>query len=100
MLQLINNLPPNVAGLHAFADVTEAEYELALIVLLDDLLKTHKKINFILVLETSIKNFAHGKWCGNVKIGLKYFFRWNRLAIVSDQKDVSGFSDFYEKKII
>ena len=31
MLQLINDLPPHVAGIHAFADVTETEYEEALI---------------------------------------------------------------------
>lgn len=96
MIQLIKDLPLHVAGLHAFADVTEAEYECALILLLDELLKKHKKINFILVLETNIKNFAHGKWCGNVKVGLRYFFKWNKLAIVTDQKDVYGFSDVFK----
>jgi hypothetical protein len=95
MLQLINDLPPQVAGIHAFADVTETEYANALTLLLDDLLKKSRKINFILVLETDIKNFAPGMWCGNVKIGLKYFFRWNKVAMVSDQKDLQGFSDLF-----
>jgi hypothetical protein len=95
MLQLINDLPPHIAGIHAFADVTETEYANALIPLLDDLLKKSRKINFILVLETDIKDFAPGMWCGNVKIGLKYFFRWNKVAMVSDQKDLQGFSDLF-----
>jgi hypothetical protein len=95
MLRLINDLPPQVAGIHAFADVTETEYANALIPLLDDLLKKSRKINFILVLETDIKNFAPGMWCGNVKIGFKYFFRWNKVAMVSDQKDIQGFSDLF-----
>ena len=58
-------------------------------------LATNRKINFILVLETDIKNFASGAWCGHVKIGLKYFFQWGRVAIVSDQKGVLGYSDLF-----
>lgn len=95
MLQLINDLPPNVAGIHAFADVTKTEYENALIPLLNGLLKKNRTINFILVLETDIKDFEAGAWCGNVKIGLKYFFKWNKVAVVSDQKGVHGFSDLF-----
>ena len=95
MLQLINDLPPHVAGIHAFADVDKTEYESALLPLLAGLLKNNRKINFILVLETDIKNFAPGKWCGNVKIGMKYFFKWKKVAVVSDQKGVQGFSDLF-----
>ena len=96
MLQLINDFPPHVAGVHAFAEVTETEYENALIPLLDDLLKKNRTINFILVLETDIKDFEPGMWCGNVKIGLKYFFKWNKVAVVTDQKSVPGYSDLFK----
>ena len=97
MIKIINDLPPHVAGLHAFGEVTREEYEKALLPLLSNLRKTTGgRINLILVLESNIKNFASGKWCGNVKIGLKYFFKWNRLVIVSDEKDMSGFSDFFK----
>jgi hypothetical protein len=96
MLQLINDLPPHVVGIHAFADVTKVEYENALIPLLDAFLKKSMKINFILVLETDIKNFEPGMWCGNVKIGLRYFFKWGKLAVVTDQKGVCGYSDLFK----
>jgi hypothetical protein len=96
MLQTINDLPPHVAGTHAFADVTEKEYESVLTPMLAGQLETNKKINFILVLETDIKNFASGAWCGNIKIGLKYFFKWKRVAIVTDQKGVLGYSDLFK----
>ena len=96
MLKLINDLPPNVMGIHAFADVTDAEYEAMLIPLLENEVKIYKKINFILVLETDIKNFASGAWCGSVKIGLKYFLRWKKVAIVTDQKGVLGYSDLFK----
>lgn len=96
MLQPIYDLPPYVAGLHAFAEVTEKEYENALSGIIDELLKKNNKINFVLVLETDIKNFVGGAWGGNIKIGFKYFFKWSRVAIVTDQKGVMGYSDLFK----
>ncbi len=46
MLQLINNLPPHVVGVHAFAVVTEAEYTNTLIPLFDKSLKKSKRDQF------------------------------------------------------
>ena len=96
MLELINNLPLHVAGIHAFADVTRKEYEAFLKQLLRSFLKKNKKINFVLVLETDIEDFEPGMWCGNAKIGLQYFFKWNKVAIVTDQKSVPGYSDLFK----
>jgi hypothetical protein len=96
MLQPIKNLPPHVTGLHAFADVTEADYEASLVPQLESLLLRCGKLNFILVLETDINGFASGAWCGNVKIGMKYFFKWGKVAIVTDQKGVLGYSDLFK----
>jgi hypothetical protein len=96
MLKIINDLPPPVIGIHAFQEVTDAEYEDMLVPLLKEQVKRHKRINFVLVLETDIKNFASGAWCGSVKIGLKYFFKWKKVAIVTDQKGIGGYSDLFK----
>ncbi len=96
MLRLITELPPHVAGIHAHHEVTEQEYIETLTSLLDDQLKRTKRINFILVLETDIKNFTSGMWCGNVALGLKHFFKWNKVAIVSDQRFLRGYSDLFK----
>jgi len=96
MLQPIPDLPLHVAGLHAFGEVSETDYEEALIPIMDGLLTGNKKINFVLILETNIKNFVSGAWCGNVKIGFKYFFDWGRVALVTDQKGILGYSDLFK----
>jgi hypothetical protein len=96
MLQLINNLASHVIGLHAFAKVTEMEYKDALITLIENQLINNHHVNFVLVLETDIANFASGIWCGNMQIGLKYFFKWNKVAIVTDQTKVLGYSDLFK----
>jgi len=96
MLESINNLPPHVAGLHAFGNVSEADYEAAVIALIEKVLKRNSKVHFVLVLETEIKNFVSGVWCGNVKIGFKYFFKWGHVALVTDQKGILGYSDLFK----
>ncbi len=96
MLRLIENLPLHVTGIHAYHNVSEEEYIELLTELIDSQLKRTKRINFLLVLETDIINFASGAWCGNVKIGLKHFFRWNKVAIVSDQRGLCGYSDLFK----
>jgi hypothetical protein len=96
MLRLINELPPHVTGIHAYDTVTEQEYTDLLKSLFKELLKKTKRINFILVLETDITNFASGMWCGNIGIGLKHFFRWNKVAIVSDQRALVGYNDLFK----
>lgn len=96
MLKPISDLPPHLAGIHAFGKVSDREYERQLIQMIDQLLERKSKINFILVLETDIMNFASGAWCGSVRIGLKYFFKWNKVAIVTDQRGVLGYSDLFK----
>ena len=96
MLKLINDLPQHTIGIHAYGDVTVTEYEEELIPLLDAQVKKSKSINYILVLETNIKNFDPGLWCGSARLGLKYFFNWNKVAMVSDQKGLLGYSDLFK----
>lgn len=96
MLEHMNYLPAHVLGIHAVGHVTNADYEKALMPLLDEKVKQNGRINFLLVLETDIQNFTAGAWCGNVEIGLRYFLKWNKLAIVTDQKGVREFSHLFK----
>jgi hypothetical protein len=96
MLEHMKYLPVHVLGIHAVGNVTNKDYEKALRPLLNEHVKQNRRINFLLVLETDIQNFTAGAWCGNVEIGLKYFTKWNRLAIVTDQKGVREFSHLFK----
>jgi len=96
MLRIINDLPAHVTGIHAHEKVTEQEYTELLTHLLEENSKKNRRINLILILETDIANFAAGLWCGNLKIGMKYFFKWHKIAIVSDQRGLQGYSDLFK----
>jgi hypothetical protein len=96
MLQLINDLPSHVIGIHAFADVSVKEYHETLIPQLDNLVIRKLPINLILVIETDTKEFSPGNWCVNIKTGMKYFFKWRKIAVVTDQKGMMGINDLFK----
>lgn len=95
MLQFINDLPANVVGIHAIGEVTDDDYDEILIPRLDELAKRQGKINYLLVLETDVSNFTMAAWWDDLKLGLKHFTQWNKIAVVSDQKGVQWFTDTF-----
>ena len=95
MLQLINDLPDYVVGIHAVGEVTKDDYEKVLLPKMDDLVKRQGEINYLLVLETDVQNFSIASWWEDLKLGLKNFTRWNKIAVVTDQKSVEWFSDAF-----
>ncbi|MDN3579249.1 STAS/SEC14 domain-containing protein [Mucilaginibacter flavus] len=96
MLQHLTYLPKYILGVHAVGEMTNEEYEQQLEPLLDEHIKENGKINYLLILEADIKNFDAGAWCGNIGIGLKYFTKWNKLAIVTDREGVREFSHLFK----
>ncbi len=95
MLRFIEDLPDHVVGIHAVGTVEKDDYEKVLIPRLDELVKRQGEINYLLVLETNVSNFSAGSWWGDFKLGLKHFTKWNKIAVVSDQKGVEWFSDAF-----
>lgn len=95
MLQFINNLPDNVIGIHATGEVTKEDYQNVLLPRLNELVKRQGEINYLLVLQTNVQNFSAGSWWEDLKMGLKNFTKWNKIAIVTDQKSVEWFSDAF-----
>lgn len=95
MLQFIKDLPDDVVGIHAIGEVTKDDYEKVLVPRIDELAKRQGEIKYLLVLETDVQNFSAGSWWEDLKIGLKNFTKWNKIAVVTDQKSVEWFSDVF-----
>lgn len=95
MLQFINDLEPHVVGIHAIGEVTKEDVEGVLMPKIDELVQRQGEINYLLVLETDVKNWTAGAWWNDIKLGLKNFTKWNKVAVVTDQKGVEWFSDAF-----
>jgi hypothetical protein len=94
MITIMNDIPPYVAGFTASGEVTKTDYEKVLIPRIEEAYKKHGHIHFIFELRTDVGNFTTAAWWKDLMVGLKHFSRWEKMAIVSDQKAVEKISDW------
>ncbi len=93
MLQLINDLPENVLGIKATGEVTAHDLSTVLLPALEKQVELFDEINYLLVLETSVKNFSSGAWLQDMKAGITHFTKWNKIAVVTDETAVEKFTN-------
>lgn len=90
----MTDTPPHVTGVRAVGKVDKDEYESILLPALEKAIKQYGKLNYIMVLETSLANFSAGAMLEDIKAGLKHYTKWNKIAIVTDQKPIEIITDF------
>jgi hypothetical protein len=86
MVELLRDLPPHVAAYRASGTVTKDEYENVVMRRLDEVANTYNKINFLVRLETGMENYSFAALLDYLKVSFEHFRKWNRMAIVSDEK--------------
>ncbi len=99
MIEVITGLPAHVTGFRAKETVTAEDYEKIIFPLVDSVAKSFGKINYLLVIETSLSNYSAGAWLDDAFLGIKYFNRWRKIAIVSDKNGIKKFTDVFGKLI-
>lgn len=95
MLTRIENLPAHVFGVRATGEVTETDLKEVLLPGLQAAVDEHGAIYYLLVLDTQIDKFTPGAWIQDMIAGLKHFTKWEKMAIVTDQKAVRTFTDLF-----
>lgn len=95
MIQQLDNLPPNMVGFKATGEVTEADFTNTVMPKVKQLIDKTDTLNYMLVLDTSIKNFTAGAWFKDAIMGVKHLSKWNRAAIVSDVDGIRTFTDIF-----
>jgi len=95
MLQFITDPPAHVVGIRATGEVTREDMERVLLPAIDELAKREGKINYLLLLDTNVQNFTLAAWWDDLKVGLKNFTKWNRIAVITEQKGMELFTDLF-----
>ena len=95
MIEIIQGLPPHVAAFNATGKVTEVDYIDTINPLVAQIEKKFGRISYLLVIHTPLKNYSVGAWIKDALLGLKYFMKWNRIAIVAEKKGIKEFTDFF-----
>ena len=97
MITQIQNLPANIVGFKASNEVTEEDFTTRVMPEVKELISKTNTLNYLLVLDTSVKNFTLGAWFKDAVMGVKHLTKWNRAAIVSDVEGVKTFTDIFSK---
>ncbi|MGN6533747.1 MAG: STAS/SEC14 domain-containing protein [Ginsengibacter sp.] len=95
MIEIIPGLPSKVAAFNATGKVTADDYITTINPMVKKIEKEFGKINYLLVINTSLKNYTLGAWIKDALLGFKYFAKWNKLGIVSNKKSIKKFTDFF-----
>jgi hypothetical protein len=95
MIHHLENLPSNIVGFRATGEITQKDFTEIVMPKVKALIEETDKLNYLLVLETSLKNFTIGAWMKDAMMGLKHLTKWNRAAIVSDVEAIRNFTNFF-----
>ncbi len=95
MITLLSDAPSNVVAFRATGEVTKDDYDKVVIPAIDALVQKQDSINFLLIVDTAMKNFTIGALLKDMGVGLKHFTKWHKMAIVSEESGVIKFTDYF-----
>jgi len=95
MIEVIPGFPDHVTPFRATGTVTRNDYYTKINPLVKRVAATHGKINYLLVLNTALKNYTLGAWVEDGLLGFRYFSKWNKLAIVTEKDSIKKFTDTF-----
>lgn len=96
MIATIQDLPSNMVGFRASGEVTQDDFK-PVMKQVEDLIQRTDKLNYLLVLDNSPKDFTAGAWLQDALLGIKNITKWNRAAIVTDSDQVIQFTEVFSK---
>ena len=86
MVELLSDFPPYVAAYSASGAVSKEEYENVVMKRIDEVAHQYGKINFLVKLETDMTNYTLMAFLDYLKVSFEHFRKWNRMAIVTDER--------------
>jgi hypothetical protein len=96
MIVQIPDLPDTMVGFRADGEVTKEDFEMVKHQVAELVEKTGK-LNYLLFLDNSPKDFTLGAWLQDALLGIKNITKWNRAAIITDIEGVITFTDAFSK---
>ena len=89
----MTGLPSNVVGFRARGEVTMKDYREIVFPEVELQTDRNHQLNYVFVVDTSLKDFSTGAWISDAWLGLKKIAKWRRVAIVSDVEKIRHFTD-------
>lgn len=95
MITKITDLPENMVGFRATGEVTQADFDDVVIPEVKKTVAVNGVLNYLLLLDTSVKNFTFGAWFKDAVMGIQHLSKWNRAAIITDSAGIQNFTKVF-----
>ena len=99
MIEELKDTPNTMVGFTITGDTTKEDFDRVVLPAVDELVKRIDKLNYLLVLDTQLKNFTIGAWLKDAMLGLNNLNKWNRAAIVTDSGGIKSFAEVFSKVV-
>jgi len=86
MIEYLTNFPENVAAFVCRGRVTKADYDSVLVPSVASALKTHDRLRLYYETAADFAGIDSSAVWEDMKVGIAYFTRWERIAVVTDVK--------------
>lgn len=97
MIEVIHGLPPHVAAFRATGIVSKRDYEQLINPIVKNIVATFGNVNYMLVIQTPLKNYTLGAWIEDASLGVRYLTKWKKIAIVSEKQSIVNFTNTFGK---
>lgn len=84
MIELLKGFPGNVVAISASGEVTKADYAKVVIPAVERVLAQHDALRLYYQIGTDFSGFDLGAMWSDAKVGMRHFFKWERIAVVTD----------------
>ena len=95
MIRQLNDVPANMVAFSAEGEVNEDDFKNTVFPAVEKLVAQTDKLNYLLVIDTPLKNFSAGAWLQDMLLGVKQLTKWERIAILSDSETLNSFTDMF-----
>jgi hypothetical protein len=97
MITQLTDIPNTMVAFRASKEVTRDDFDKVVLPVVAELIQRTDELNYMLVLDTPLKNFTIGAWIKDALLGLNNLNKWNRVAIISDSESLTSFTNMFSK---
>lgn len=86
-----------MVAFRASGEITREDFDQVVLPAVAELVQRLDELNYLLVLDTPLKNFTFSAWVKDALLGLNNLSKWNRCAIVSSSEGINSFTNIFGK---
>ena len=95
MIEILTDVPANVAGFRAVGEVTKDDFKDTVFTVVDEIVIRTGELNYLMIIDTDLSNWTAGAWVQDALLGVQELTKWNRAAIVTTSEGINRFTDIF-----